>query len=64
MLIHQELFHYKHLPMGLNDSGAVFQWLVAQTLAGLKGTVAYIDDILIYGATQEEHDANLEAVLA
>ncbi len=45
--MHQGLNHYKRLPMGLTDSGVIFQQLVAQTLAGLKGMVAYIDDILI-----------------
>ncbi len=63
-LTHQGLFHYKRLPMGLTDSGAIFQRLVAQTLAGLKGAVTYIDDILVYGVIQEEHDGNLEAVMA
>ncbi len=50
--------------MGLCESGAVFQWIVAQTLAHCKGTIAYLDDILVFGATKEEHDTNLEAVLA
>ncbi|MCP4539773.1 MAG: RNA-directed DNA polymerase, partial [Chloroflexi bacterium] len=62
-LTHQGLFRYKRLPMRLTDSVSVFQQLVSQTLARCKGAVAYIDDILIFGATQEEHDANLEAVL-
>ncbi len=39
--------------MGLIDSGMVFQWLIAQTLAGIKGAMAYIDDILTFGATEE-----------
>ncbi|MCP4536521.1 MAG: RNA-directed DNA polymerase, partial [Chloroflexi bacterium] len=56
MITHQGLFRYKRLPMRLTDSGAVLQRPVAQTLAGVKGAVAYIDDILIYGATKEEHD--------
>ncbi len=55
MLTYQGLFRYKRLPMGLMDSGAVFQWLIAQTLAGVSGAMAYIDDILIFGATKEEH---------
>ncbi len=50
--------------MGLTDYGAVFQWLVAPTLAGVNGAVAYIDDILIYGASKEKHNANLEEVLS
>ena len=32
-------------------------------LSGLKGVVCLIDDVLVYGATQEEHDKNLSAVL-
>ena len=30
----------------------------------MEGTVAYLDDILVTGATEDEHDRNLEAVLA
>ncbi len=63
-LTHQGLFWYKHLLMGLTDSGVVFQQLVAHALTGVKGAVAYIDDILIYRATKEAHNANLDAVLS
>ncbi|GFO24484.1 transposon tf2-9 polyprotein [Plakobranchus ocellatus] len=58
-LTYQGLRQYKHLPMGLMDSASVCQRLVSQTLAGCTGTIAYIDDILIFGSTRAEHDANL-----
>ena len=34
-----------------------------QILAGLDGVLVLIDDILVFGMDQEEHDARLEAVL-
>ncbi len=57
-------FQWVCLNWGLSESGSVFQWSVAQTLAGCKGTAAYLDDILIFGATKEEHDVNLNVTLA
>lgn len=30
---------------------------------GLKGVVCYADDVLVWGLTQEEHDAGLQATL-
>ena len=57
------LYRYKRLPMGLKDSAQVFQKCVSQTLAGCKGCIVYIDDILIFGKTKTEHDGNLREVL-
>ena len=33
---------------------------MSQMLAGLPGTVCMMDDVLVYGATQEEHDLHLK----
>ncbi|MCP4337402.1 MAG: DDE-type integrase/transposase/recombinase [Desulfobulbaceae bacterium] len=56
------LLQFTHLPMGMIDSGAVFCRAVEQTLRGLNGVDSYIDDILIYGKSKEEHDSNLLAI--
>ena len=32
-------------------------------LAGLQGVLCLMDDVLVYGQDQEEHDQRLEAVL-
>ncbi|GFO00983.1 RNA-directed DNA polymerase homolog [Plakobranchus ocellatus] len=48
---------------GLKDSASVCQHLVSQTLADYPGAIAHIDDILIFGSTRAEHDANLRMAL-
>ena len=49
--------------MGLTDSAAVFQRQVSRALEGIPGVRAYIDDILVYGDTIQEHEENLKKVL-
>jgi hypothetical protein len=57
------IYQYCRLPMGLCESASVFQRLVAQTLADCEGTIVFIDDILIFAPTMEEHDRRLEQTL-
>ncbi len=49
--------------LGLKDSGAVFQQCIWETLENCPRSIPYIDDILVYGKLQQEHDHNLEWVL-
>lgn len=62
-ITHQGLRQYKRLPMGLKDAASVCQRLVSQTLSDCSGTIAYVDDILVFGSTQKEHDYNLDECL-
>ena len=50
--------------MGLKDAATVFQKAVSATLASCHNTLVFVDDILVYGSTREEHDAALKKVLA
>ena len=34
---------------------------MSEILQGLEGVVCLVDDILVYGSTQAEHDAHLKA---
>ena len=54
------------MPMGLKGSPLTFQRAMHHVLAELVGTacLVYIDDVIIYGKDEEEHDRNLELVLA
>ncbi len=50
---------YIKVPLGLKDSGAVFQQAIHKTLQDCLGAVLYIDDSLVYGKTKQEHDQSL-----
>ena len=58
-------YEYAVLPFGLKDAPTSFQRIINQVLAGQIGIKAhvYLDDIIVVGATFEEHINNLRAVL-
>lgn len=58
-------FQYTRVPFGMTNSPAIFQRAINSVLvSGLyKKWCAYIDDIIVFGRTQAEHDANLRWVL-
>ncbi|KAK9710149.1 Reverse transcriptase (RNA-dependent DNA polymerase) [Popillia japonica] len=60
---HMGLFRYKRLSFGINTAAEIFQDTIRQTLQGIPQVINISDDILIYGKTPEEHNANLLRVL-
>lgn len=58
-------FEHKRLPMGLKSAPATFQRLIQTTLDELifKSVLVYIDDIMIYSKTFEEHLTQVDRVL-
>ena len=60
---HKGLFQFNTMPFGLCNAPAVFQDLMSHVLEGLgKFTVAYLDDILIFSNTLEDHLAHIQTV--
>ncbi|KAJ8277939.1 hypothetical protein GJAV_G00081910 [Gymnothorax javanicus] len=58
------LSQFRVLPFGLHGAPATFQRLMDEVLRGLSGfAAAYLDDIVIYSATWEEHLEHLRTVL-
>ena len=59
------LFEFTVMPFGLTNAPATFQDLMNHILRDLldHGVVVYLDDILIYAQTLEEHDRILRKVL-
>lgn len=57
------LFRYKRLLFGVNCAPELYQNLMESILVGCKNSVVFIDDILIFGATEEDHDAAVKQVL-
>ena len=53
------IFRYLRLIFGVSSALEHFQYLIAALFLGEKGIVVIYDDILIHGATQEEHDKAL-----
>ena len=60
----QGLFEYNVMPFGLCNAPATFQRLMDAILAGLKWTccLVYLDDIIIYSESFEDHIKHLSMV--
>ena len=58
--------HYEFLviPFGLTNAPATFQAYINKALQGLvdRFCIVYLDDILIFSKTKEEHDQHLQQV--
>ncbi|XP_058449309.1 uncharacterized protein K02A2.6-like [Malaya genurostris] len=60
---HKGLFKYKRLPPGVKAAPGAFQKVVDNMLGDLEGAEAFLDDVLVFGQTQAEHDSNLKRTL-
>ena len=56
-------YHFNKLPFGLTSAPELFQQRMEKLLQGLDGVVCFMDDVLIYASTEEEHDCRLRRVL-
>ena len=52
-------YHFRRLPFGISSAPQHFQRCMSEALSRLSGTICQMDDILVYGATREEHDERL-----
>ena len=53
-------YRYLRLPMGICSAPEVFHKTVYQCLGDLDGVCVYVDDIIVWGSTIEQHDERLE----
>ena len=51
----QGLFQYTVMPFGMKNAPATFQRMVNELISGLDGCDAYIDDVVIYSDTWDDH---------
>jgi len=56
-------YQFKRMPFGLMNSAASFNRMVRKLLRGMKNVDGYVDDILVYTKTWQEHLEVLEELL-
>ncbi|XP_053686599.1 uncharacterized protein K02A2.6-like [Sabethes cyaneus] len=61
---HKGLFKYKRLPPGVKSAPGAFQKVIDSMISDLEGVESFLDDVIVYGKSCEEHDRNLEGTLS
>ena len=56
-------YRYERLPFGINSGPEHYQRQVHQVLENQEGVVCLMDDIVVFGRDEKEHDRRLEQVL-
>ena len=56
-------FAFNRLPFGISSAPEIFHRHMSQMLEGMEGVVCHMDDILVHGTDQIQHDARVRAVL-
>ncbi|KRX36417.1 Uncharacterized protein T05_11724 [Trichinella murrelli] len=60
---HKGLYHYNRLPFSVASAPAIFQKVMDTMLAAIPNVSAYLDDIILTGATDDEYRRTLKLVL-
>ena len=57
-------YRYEHMPFGLTNAPATFQWLMQSCLGNLHlhYCIIYLDDVIVFSKTVEEHVFRFRAV--
>ena len=56
-------YHFNKLPFGISSAAELFQRRMSTILEGLEAVVCLIDDVLVIGKDEAEHDTRLMQVL-
>ena len=61
----ERLYQYKRLPFGVKNGVSAFQRVIDDFTKRhkLQNVHAYLDGVIVTGATEKEHDANLQRLL-
>ena len=56
-------YRFKRLLFGISFAGNIFQAIMTEMFEDLQGVEVMVDDILVWGTNQKEHNERLEKVL-
>lgn len=56
-------YQFLRLPYGINCASEVFHAKIRQLLEDLEGVDSFVDDVIVWGATVQEHDTRLRSLL-
>lgn len=56
-------YRFLRMPFGIISASEIFHRAMDNMLEGLEGVRCYVDDVVIWGSTQEEHNERLKKVL-
>ena len=56
-------YKFLRLPMGINIAPEVYQRKMMELTENMEGVICYLDDLVVFGCTKEEHDARLAILL-
>lgn len=62
-ITHEGLFRFKRVCFGLASVPAAFQQMMSEMLHDCEGVLVYLDDVVVFGRTKEEHTHRLREVL-
>lgn len=62
-ITHKGVMRYKRLWYGCVIASEIYQMIMEQILSGCQNALNYIDDIIVFGRTMQEHDMALQKVL-
>ena len=54
-------YWFLRLPFGIVSTQDDFQQKMDETFEGIPGVTSLVDDVIVFGKTQEDHDANIQA---
>ena len=60
---HRGLFAYNRLSFGISSAPGIFQRAMEGLLQGIPGVLCYLDDVLVSGSSESEHQERLYRVL-
>nr|XP_039268356.1 uncharacterized protein K02A2.6-like [Styela clava] len=62
-ITHDSIYQYKRIPYGLCSAPSCFQKILSMILKDCENTVNNIDDVIVHGINQADHDEKLDKVL-